>query len=73
MDWQMNSRYKPSSVEQLWVGNNKTFQGEYAIGGIPRFILIAPDGTFLYSSMPMPSETAFEVLIRKELGLADET
>lgn len=45
---------------QLHIGPNSSFQRAYNIDGIPRFILLAPDGTIINNNMSRPSapETA---------------
>ena len=43
------------------------FMGAYGIEGIPRFMLIDPDGKFININMPKPSEKEFEEIIQKEV------
>ena len=70
--WLIAVKSKANSVKQLLVKNASLLSKKYSINGIPHFILIDPDGNLVNTQMPFPSESAFEILIRKELKLADE-
>ena len=48
------------------------FSKAYNVESIPRFILIGPDGKIINATFPRPSQSSFELLLRKELGLGDE-
>ena len=41
---------------QLWSGKDERFQQEYQINGIPRFILIDPQGNIVDANAPRPSD-----------------
>ena len=41
---------------QLWSGKDTRFQQEYQINGIPRFILIDPQGNIVDANAPRPSD-----------------
>ncbi len=67
--WIMEAKTKSKSVLQLWLTNSDAFSNAYNIEGIPRFILIDPQGNLVNAEMPRPSEANFEKLLRDALGL----
>jgi thiol-disulfide isomerase/thioredoxin len=69
--WETEAKSK-SKVVQQWHANdlNKTSL-DYSIQGIPRFVMIDPDGNFYQAKMTRPSDAAFEMILRKALGLKD--
>ncbi len=71
-NWYVEAKAKPKSVLQLHAANADRFIKEYNIESIPRFILIDPQGNFVNSEMPFPSDKVFEKLLREALGLAEE-
>ena len=50
------------SVVQLWSGQDFTFQRDYQINGIPRFILIDPQGNIVDANAPRPSDPNLRTL-----------
>ncbi len=48
---------------QLWAGQDVKFQQEYQISGIPRFILIDPNGNIVDAEAPRPSDPQLKVLL----------
>lgn len=70
--WLIDAKSKSKSVLQLHLDNADLFSKEYDVPSIPRFILIDPDGKFINSRMPYPEDPAFEILLRKALGLPDK-
>ena len=66
-DWKINVINKPAKIYQLRVLDPQKFMGAYGIEGIPRFMLIDPDGKFININMPKPSEKEFEEIIQKEV------
>ncbi|QTE22484.1 TlpA family protein disulfide reductase [Polaribacter cellanae] len=53
---------------QLWAGEDYSFQQAYKITGIPRFILIDPNGIIIDANAPRPSQPSLKELFTK-LGL----
>ena len=51
--------------------NPELFSSDYNVNSIPRFILIDSEGKIYNSNMPRPSDSAFEIIIRKALGLKE--
>mgnify|MGYP001103246174 CR=1 FL=1 len=49
-------RENPKGEVQLYMGNDRSFMDFYMIRGVPRFILIAPDGRIINSDMLRPSD-----------------
>jgi thiol-disulfide isomerase/thioredoxin len=70
--WFIEAKTKSKSIPQLLLENQDKFAADYNIESIPRFILIDPKGNFVNSRMPFPSESSFEIILRKALNLADE-
>lgn len=70
--WLVEAKAKSKSVMQLHANNSNEFAGRYDLQTIPRFILIDAAGKILNASLPPPSESAFEIILRKELGLSEE-
>ena len=54
--WEKRVRENPKGEVQLYMGNDHSFMDFYMIRGIPRFILIAPDGRIINSDMSRPSD-----------------
>ena len=48
---------------QLWAGKDQSFQQEYQITGIPRFILIDPQGNIVDANAPRPSDPRLKNLL----------
>jgi thiol-disulfide isomerase/thioredoxin len=66
--WYLQAKNKSKSVLQWHAGTGKKFMTDYSIEGIPRFMFIDPDGNFISSEMPFPSENSFEDMIENELA-----
>ena len=47
---------------QLWAGKDQSFQQEYQITGIPRFILIDPQGNIVDANAKRPSDPELKTL-----------
>ncbi len=71
-NWYVEAKSKSKSVLQLHANTIQKFYKEYNIEGIPHFILIDPQGNFVNSQMPYPSDKMFEKLLREALGLPEE-
>ncbi|WP_218599517.1 TlpA disulfide reductase family protein [Polaribacter sp. NJDZ03] len=48
---------------QLWAGQDFSFQQAYQISGIPRFILIDPQGNIVDANAPRPSDPRLKTLL----------
>jgi thiol-disulfide isomerase/thioredoxin len=58
--WQYEAEAKSKKVVQLRATNNRAFMGTYGIESIPRYMLLDPEGRFVTSSLPRPSDRLFE-------------
>lgn len=54
---------------QLICGDDRTFRDIYQVSGIPRFILIDPDGKIVSANMPRPSDPQTEKMLRRLPGI----
>jgi len=54
--WSNFVKNRNMSGIQLWSGKDTRFQQEYQINGIPRFILIDPQGNIVDANAPRPSD-----------------
>lgn len=70
--WLVEAKAKSKSVLQLHINNDASFSKAYDIEFIPRFILIDPQGNFVNSKMPSPSDKIFEKLLREALSLPEQ-
>lgn len=70
--WLVEAKAKSKSVLQLHINNDNQFSKAYDIQFIPRFILIDPQGNFVNSKLPFPSDKTFEKLLREALGLPEQ-
>ena len=66
--WKKMVKDKDLSGVQLYAGEDTKFAEDYQIYGIPRFILIDPNGNIVNANAPRPSDPSLEVLF-KELGI----
>ena len=68
--WRKMVTEKELTGVQLFTGNGwkADFVQDYKVSGIPRFILIAPDGTIVNADAPRPSSEKLIVLF-EELGI----
>jgi len=71
-NWLVSAKEKSKSVLQLHVNDIDKFYTDYNIEGIPRFILIDPQGNMVNSQMPYADQPAFEEAIRTALNLPEE-
>ena len=60
--WRDFVKKKNMSGVQLWSGQDFSFQQAYQITGIPRFILIDPQGNIVDANAPRPSEPRLKSL-----------
>jgi thiol-disulfide isomerase/thioredoxin len=61
--WRNFIKAKQMDGIQLWSGKDERFQQEYQINGIPRFILIDPQGNIVDANAPRPSNPAIKNLL----------
>ena len=61
--WRNFIKAKQMDGIQLWSGKDERFQQEYQINGIPRFILIDPQGNIVDANAPSPSNPAIKNLL----------
>ena len=69
--WETEAKSKSKIVKQWHANDLQKVSKDYSIQGIPRFVMIDPEGNFYQSKMTRPSEAAFEMILRKALGLKD--
>lgn len=60
--WRDFVKKRNMSGVQLWSGQDFTFQRDYQINGIPRFILIDPQGNIVDANAPRPSDPNLRTL-----------
>lgn len=60
--WRKMIEEKQMSGIQLFSGDDNSFSREYQIRGIPRFILVDPDGNIVDADAPRPSEPRLKTL-----------
>ena len=60
--WRDFVKKKQMSGVQLWAGQDISFQQGYQIRGIPRFILIDPQGNIVNANAPRPSNPSLKTL-----------
>ncbi|MFN3969395.1 redoxin family protein [Flavobacterium sp.] len=70
--WYIAAKGKSKSVLQLHVNDLNLFRKDYNVVSIPRFLLIDPNGNFVNANLPFPSDTSFEILLRKALQLPED-
>ncbi len=54
---------------QLYIGKGSRFQADYRISGIPRFILLDPNGRIVNPDMTRPSSDDTEKILNAQAGL----
>lgn len=69
--WYLDAKNKSKSVIHLFLENRILFAKDYNVNSIPRFILIDDEGKIYNADMPRPSESSFEIILRKALELKD--
>ena len=57
------------SGTQLYIGKGSKFQSDYRISGIPRFILLDPNGRIVNPDMTRPSSEDTEKILNSQPGL----
>lgn len=68
--WKKMVRQKNLSGIQLWAGKDDArFSKEYAISGIPRFILIDPKGNIVNSNAARPSNPSIRTILNNLPGI----
>ena len=65
--WEKRVRENPKGEVQLYMGSDRSFMAYYMIRGIPRFILISPDGRIINSDMSRPSNPEMGKILRSYL------
>jgi thiol-disulfide isomerase/thioredoxin len=66
--WRMQAANRGKKVLQLRLaGGDEEFSRRYALGTIPRFMLIDPKGNIVDADMPRPSDPEFEAMLEKEI------
>lgn len=65
--WEKRVRENPLGEVQLYMGSDRSFMDFYMIRGIPRFILISPDGRIINSDMSRPSNPETAKMLRAYL------
>jgi thiol-disulfide isomerase/thioredoxin len=66
--WRNFVKEKQMTGVQLWSGQDFSFQQAYQISGIPRFILIDPQGNIVEANAPRPSDPNLKILL-SSLGI----
>ena len=66
--WKNMIAQKNMSGIQLFAGEDQSFAQAYQISGIPRFILIDPEGKIVNANAPRPSNPSLETVFT-ELGI----
>ena len=61
--WRDFVKAKQMRGVQLWAGQDFSFQQAYQIAGIPRFILIDPQGNIVEANAPRPSDPRLKTLL----------
>lgn len=66
--WERTIRTDSTLSLQLYMGKDESFQDFYMIRGVPRFILIDPQGNIIGSDMPRPSDPAATRILQELLN-----
>ena len=67
--WEARVRSGELCGTQLHIGRGSKFQTDYRITGIPRFILLDPNGRIVNPDMTRPSSEDTEKILNAQLGL----
>lgn len=67
--WAAQVKSGALSGTQLYIGKGSKFQSDYRISGIPRFILLDPNGRIVNSDMTRPSSEDTEKILNSQPGL----
>jgi thiol-disulfide isomerase/thioredoxin len=66
--WQMQAEAKSKLMVQLRATDKMAFMGKYGIESIPRYMLIDPEGRFVATNLPRPSDRLFEDYLLRVSG-----
>lgn len=69
--WELEAKNKSKKVLQWHANDLNQVSFDYQINGIPRFVVIDPEGKIYQAKMSRPSEASFEIILRKAIGLKD--
>lgn len=67
--WAARVKSGTLSGTQLYIGKGSKFQSDYRISGIPRFILLDPNGRIVNPDMTRPSSEDTEKILNSQPGL----
>lgn len=67
--WAARVKSGALSGTQLYIGKGSKFQSDYRISGIPRFILLDPNGRIVNPDMTRPSSEDTEKILNSQSGL----
>ena len=67
--WAASVKSGALSGTQLYIGKGSKFQSDYRISGIPRFILLDPNGRIVNPDMTRPSSEDTEKILNSQPGL----
>lgn len=67
--WAARVKSSALSGTQLYIGKGSKFQSDYRISGIPRFILLDPNGRIVNPDMTRPSSEDTEKILNSQPGL----
>lgn len=67
--WEARVKSGALGGTQLYIGKGTKFQSDYRISGIPRFILLDPNGRIVNSDMSRPSSEDTEQILNSLKGL----
>ncbi len=67
--WEARVKSGGLSGTQLYIGRGTKFQSDYRISGIPRFILLDPNGRIVNPDMTRPSSDDTEKILNAQPGL----
>ena len=67
--WEARVRSGALSGIQLYIGKGTKFQSDYRISGIPRFILLDPNGRIVNPDMARPSSDDIVKILDSMPGL----
>lgn len=65
--WKLDLKNTQSNVKQWWLSDPKLLK-QLGVEGIPRFMMLDPDGKIFNANMPRPNETNFVDIIGKITG-----
>jgi hypothetical protein len=66
--WRYEAGEKSKLTVQLRATDKMAFMGKYGIESIPRYMLIDPEGRFVATSLPRPSDRLFEDYLLRVSG-----